>query len=45
MLAKNRVEEATACKSDLLLKMTCLENKISSLQHELDKKVDLTKEA
>lgn len=40
-MTKSRLEEALSHKSDLLLKMTGLENKIGVLQIELEKKVGL----
>lgn len=38
-MTKSRFDEALTHKSDLLLKITCLENKLSALQLELERKV------
>lgn len=37
-MTKNRFDETLTHKSDLLLKITCLENKLSAMQLELEKK-------
>ncbi len=37
-MAKNRLEETALEKDDLASKLNCLENKLVSMQHELNKK-------